>query len=259
MVAIQNSQSCFNKVIAWCKLNKLTLNEDKTKHLCITNRKHTNTLKITANTNQLGNVDTYDYLGFCIDKKLNMQSHIDKLVKKVGFKLHTLTLMRRFLTLRTSLLIYKVMIMPHFDYVDFVIDSATKKCTDRIEGLHKRAVRKIENSSNFEHRETYVNLLDTYGLTTLYQRRIEHLLVFMYKRSKICMNSITVHRPKIELRSRNKVKFKYTFTDKTKVMNSPLYRGIHLWDQLPSPIQHMENLNCFKVSVKALIRNGQIK
>ena len=75
-------------------------------------------------------MDNYDYLGLCIDKKLDIKSHIDKLVNKVGFKLYTL------------ILIYKVMTMPHFDYVDFIIDSATKKCTDRIEKLHKRAVRK---------------------------------------------------------------------------------------------------------------------
>ena len=257
--AIENSQNCFNKVLNWCKLNRLTLNESKTKHLCLTNRKHNSTLKIKVDTNPLGNVDTYDYLGFCIDHKLNMNSHIEKLVKKVGFKLYTLTLMRRFLTLKTSLLIYKVMIMPHFDYVDFVIDSATKKCTERVERLHKRAVRKIENSSDSEHKEDYEKLLKAYGLTTLYQRRIEHLLIFMYKKSKINQDFLVVQRPKIELRSRNKVKFKQAFTDKTKVINSPLYRGIHLWNQLPSATQRIEDLNTFKHQIKTMINSGQIK
>ena len=84
-IVIQNSQHCFNKVISWCKLNRLTLNEGKTKHLCITNKKHITTLKINAETNPLGNVDTYDYLGFCIDRKLNMNSHIDKIIKKSRF------------------------------------------------------------------------------------------------------------------------------------------------------------------------------
>ena len=92
-------------------------------------------------------------LVFVLDKKLNMNSHIDKFIKKVGFKLCTLTLMRRFLTIKTALLIYEVMIIHHFDYVDFVIDSATKKCTRKIEWLHKIAVRKIENKPAFENRE----------------------------------------------------------------------------------------------------------
>ena len=258
-IVIQNSQHCFNKVISWCKLNRLTLNEGKTKHLCITNKKHITTLKINAETNPLGNVDTYDYLGFCIDRKLNMNSHIDKIIKKVGFKLYTLTLMRRFLTLKTALLIYKVMIIPHFDYVDFVVDSATKKSTDRLERIHKRAVRKIENKSEYENKEEYDVLLHRYNLTTLYQRRTEHLLLFMYKNSKTNKDSLTIQRPKIELRSRNKVKFKQVLTDKTKVLNSPLYRGMYLWDQLPACIQNNENISIFKRNIQSMILSGAIK
>ena len=90
-------------------------------------------LTIDVSGTCLGNVDKYDYLGFCTDKKLDMTSHIEKLVKKVGFKLHTMSLMRRFLTLKTTLLPYKVMIMPHFDNVDFEIDSSNKNNTDRLE------------------------------------------------------------------------------------------------------------------------------
>ena len=39
-LAIQNSQDCFDRVIRWCNLNRLTINSDKTKHLCISNKKH---------------------------------------------------------------------------------------------------------------------------------------------------------------------------------------------------------------------------
>ena len=40
LLAVQNSQNCFDRVIAWCNLNKLTINSEKAKHLCITNKKH---------------------------------------------------------------------------------------------------------------------------------------------------------------------------------------------------------------------------
>ena len=257
-VAVQNSQICLNKIIDWCKLNKLTLNENKTKHLCISNRKNLLNLKVDAGGTYLGNVDNYDYLSFCIDRKLNMNSHIDKIMKKVGFKLHTMSLMRRFLPLKTSLLLYKVMIIPHFDYVDFVIDSSTKRNTDRLERLHRRAVRKIENKPGSENKEDYVVLLRTYGLTTLYQRRVEHLLLFLYKKSLIDKESLNGQRPKMELRSRNKVKFKQIFTDKSKVMNSPFNRGILLWNKLSSEIQKSKDVTTFKRMVRSLIDSGQI-
>ena len=123
---------------------------------------------------------------------------------------------------------YKVMIMPHFDYVDFVLDSSNKKCTDRLERLHKRAIRKIEYKIDTEQKDSYDVLLRAYNLTTLYRRRVEHLLILMYKKSKSDKEIINHQKPKIELRSKNKVKFKCPFTDKTKVQNSPLYRGIFL-------------------------------
>ena len=250
-IAVHNSQICLNKIIKWCKLNRLTLNESKTKHQ--------SSQQIYVDDTSLGNVDTYDYLGFSIDKKLNMNSHKDKLVKKVGFKLYTLTLMRRFLTQKTALLIYKVMIMPHFDYVDFVLDTANKTCTDRIERLHKRAVRKIEFKSNHEIKTDFRLLLKTYGLTTLYQRRAEHLLLFMYKKSKSDPQFLNVQKPKMELRSRNKVKFKYAFTDKTKVQNSPMYRGVFLWNQLSSDLQHSNTITEFKSGVRQFIESDQLK
>ena len=62
----------------------------------------------------------------------------------------------------------------------------------------------------------------------------------------------------IELRSKNKVKFKYAFTNKTKVQKSPLYRGIFLWDQLSSDIQNLDDINIFKRKIRSLLDTSQI-
>ena len=123
--------------------------------------------------------------------------------------------------MKTALLIYKVMILPHFVYVDFMIDSTTNEYTEKLEHLHKRAIRKIEFCVDHSQKKDYNNLLTDFGLTTLYQRRAEHLLVFIYK-FKGDIISLEPQRPKMELRSKNKVKLKSKFTVKTKVQNSPL-------------------------------------
>ena len=67
-----------------------------------------------------------------------------------------------------------------------------------------------------------------------------------------------MQRPKMELRSRNKVKFKNKFTTITKVQNSPLYRGIFLWDQLPVDLQSEAKLQTFKNGVRSLIKQNKI-
>ena len=63
----------------------------------------------------------------------------------------------------------------------------------------------------------------------------------------------------MELRSKNKVKFKQNFTDTTKVLNSPFYRRMYLWNQLPAHIQQIEEISVFKTNIRALITNGHLK
>ena len=256
--AVQNSQNCFDRVIAWCNLNKLTINSEKTKHLCITNKKRLLNLHIQKAQINLGNVESYEYLGFNIDKQLTMSTYVNKIIKKVSHKLYTLNIIRRYLSEKTASLVYKVMIMPHFDYVDFVIDSAIKVKTDRLERLHKRAIRTIEYERVPERKTLLVDLYTRYNLTSLYQRRTEHLLFFMYKIANQTPENLEIQRPKIELRSKNKVKFKNKFTKITKVLNSPLYRGVFLWDQLPADLQHVPDLKSFKIGIRSQIKQNKL-
>ena len=51
---------------------------------------------------------------------------------------------------------------------------------------------------------------------------------------------------KINLRSKKKVHIKKDFTSKTKILNSPFYRGIKLWDSLPSDMQKEKDFRTFK-------------
>ena len=178
---------------------------NKTKHLCITNKKTPPVLTVQIYSKNLSNVETFEYLGVLIDNKLKMNAQSEKMFKKVRTKLYTFSLIRRFLSLKIALLTYKVMILPHFDYIDFTLDSATNESTDKLERLHKRAIRKIEFCIDHRHKTDYNILLKEYGLTTLYQRRAEHLLLFIYK-YKGDIIAIDPQRPKVELRSKNKEK-----------------------------------------------------
>ena len=255
--AVERSQSRLDILTTWCQQNKLTINICKTKHMCITNRKSPLNQKIQIDGVNLNNVENFEYLGIKIDSKLNMNVHIDKIFKKVSTKIYTFSIIRRFLTQKTALLVYKVMILPHFDYVDFIIDSATKENTEKLERLHKRAIRKIEFCQTQDQKMDFSKILKSFGLTTLYQRRAEHLLIFIFK-YKGEIIEIDPQKPKIELRSKNKVKLKTKFTSKVKVQNSPLYRGVSLWNQLPEDIQQLELLTHFKTHIRSYIASGNL-
>ena len=70
----------------------------------------------------------------------------------------------------------------------------------------------------------------------------------VHKTSKDKVNIDISRRPR-DLRSKPKVKLKNKFTSITKVYNSPLYRGIRLWDQLPPNLQTEKNNIRFKTVI----------
>ena len=86
----------------------------------------------------------------------------------------------------------------------------------------------------------------------------ENVAVQNSQKSLIDKESLNSQRPKMELKSRNKVKFKQIFTNKSKVMNSPFNRGILLWNKLSSEIQKSKDVTTFKRMVRSLINSGQI-
>ena len=79
-----------------------------------------------------------------------------------------------------------------------------------------------------------------------------NLVKIIHKTSKEVSN-IDIERPKMDLRSKPKVKLKTDFTSVTKVYNSPLYRGMRLWDQLPPEIQKEENKFKFKNDINRVV------
>ena len=99
------------------------------------------------------------------------------------------------------------------------------------------------------------NLMYTFRIQNIRQRRKVQLLSFMFTESKISGN-IKTERPVMTLRSNNKVKFKEKFTRKTPVLKSPLYRGYALWNDLPEDIQKLRSLAIFKNRIKDLYYRG---
>ena len=84
-----------------------------------------------------------------------------------------------------------------------------------------------------------------YNILLLYTRRKHQLLCMMYKRSKD-LDMLPIDDGKRITRSSKKVKFDIDSTNITRVQNSPLYRGISLWNLLPEYISIIKPLNVIK-------------
>ena len=248
-VMLNDLQTRMDKICIWCKQNKLTINEVKTKYMIVSNVKIEPITKISIAGKNLGKVSQYEYLGMTIQEKLSMDVQIESMYKKANKKLGIMSRIRRFITKGTAVKIYKTMIRPHLEYVDFIVESGSKIMISKFTRLQERALRRIHYCNVPENEKSYTELEKQFDIENLYVRRNRNLLNHMYGQSKIDINIASETCDRI-LRSTKKVKMKYKFSNLTKLHNSPYYRGVKLWNTLPENIQNCTTKSEFKNLVR---------
>ena len=89
--------------------------------------------------------------------------------------------------LNSKLLLYKSAIIPHLTYCHLVSHFCTASDSRKLERLQERALRLVYNTTT----ESYDTLLKRAKLTTLQNRRLQDILILMFKvKNKLTMNQI---------------------------------------------------------------------
>ena len=163
-----NIQEAVNDLVTWPENNKFQVNEQKCKELRITFRIHQSALEpITANNNDIKNVESAKLLGITISNDLKWNAHVQEIICKVATRLYFLRQLKRSnLGCKDLLLFYITCIRPVTEYACQVFHNSLPKylCED-LERLQKRALRIIYPGSS------YSEALIISGLSTLEQRR----------------------------------------------------------------------------------------
>ena len=93
------------------------------------------------NAECLQNVSTYKYLGISLDQTLNFNHHLKKLVNTISHKLYVFSKIRRYLNDQASLIIYKTMILPYFDYGDVIFMFSKSTMLKKMDRLQLRGLK----------------------------------------------------------------------------------------------------------------------
>ena len=244
------AELALEKIMSWCEVNKLSINFKKTKYMSIKHTKEAAEPNLsTKNGHTIGSVQQYEYLGMLLDNKLSMNEYVDVMWKKANSKIGILAKIRRCISEKTAVKIYKTMIRPHLDYIDFVVDSSSADRIQKLDNLQKKAIRRVEYCMNKGDRSDYNVLQHKYNIKDLRLRRRRNLVKIMYTRTPLHENTV-VNNLNLQLRSSKKANKKTDFTDKTRVYNSPLYRGTRLWNLLPADIQKEKIKFVFKNKIR---------
>ena len=112
-MVVEKAQKALEQMLVWCEENKLTMNREKTKFMLVKHTKVSGEPQVKIGNYKLSTVHTYEYLGIILDDKLSMNFYLESMWKKANAKIGILAKIRRFITEKTAMKIYKVMIRPH--------------------------------------------------------------------------------------------------------------------------------------------------
>ena len=100
-------------------------------------------INIRHGNDNLERVHSYKYLGVKLDPNLNFSTHCEYVRSKAFGKIRTLGQTRQFLDTNTSLMLYKTLVLPIFEYADFIYDYLSKKDSMMIERLQSTSLQCI--------------------------------------------------------------------------------------------------------------------
>ena len=181
-------QLCMDYVYNWCFSNRLYMNMKKTKVMWFQNTDKSTfpDVKYTINVdgNVLSRVYSYQYLGVELDTLLSYDKHLESVVNKTMQKLFVFRKIRRFISEKTAITVYKQMILPLLEYCNILFNSGKKTKLEKVDKIQSKCVRIIENCYDVTKRANESDLCKLYNIESLQSRRDVQLACTMFRLSK---------------------------------------------------------------------------
>ena len=162
------------KINIWLKLNKLTLNADKTKCMFFHKRREIMPLRLSINNKMIDIVSQFSFLGVLLDEHLSWKNHIDMVTNKLS-KINGILRRLKYIYPQSALLtIYNSLFVPHINFGSLVWGANQQ----RIGTLQKRAIRTITHSHFIAHTEPILKELHLLKVEDMFALKI---LLFLHK------------------------------------------------------------------------------
>ena len=196
-------------------------------------------------------VKQYNYLGIILDVEMTLQPLLKHVKKTITTRLFSLRKIRKYITDKTAVTIYKHTILPIIDYSGFLLLSCCVGDRYDLQKIQNDILRVCFRSALID-RMKICDLHKKANLLSLEQRMRKQLLWLMFNMSLDPNNRKIGPRT---LRSNNKYILKTDNKVGTKYQRSPFYQGTIIWNELSKDVQFTDNVYEFKKLVKRMYRN----
>lgn len=251
--AVDKMNTELDKLSQYLNNNKLKLNINKTKAMICTKKYNytklnINNINIFFNNNKLELVTEIKYLGFIISNDLSLKSHFTYIQKKISKKLFFFSRVSQFVSMATSITIYKSIIQPHFDYCASILNFLDNNSIEVFQKLQNRGMRVILRCNRYTPIRTMLNVLDWLSVkqrlryfTLIFIYKILHNLLPSYFNKYVVFNN---HIHNYLTRSNDQLHIERK--NCSKHMHVLFYDGFREYNMLPNIIKECTGLNVFK-------------
>ena len=156
----------------WLKVNKLSINFNKTEFMVVTTKQNKPELKVSIDNNPIKQSHHIKYLGVLIDDNLNWKQQIKEQCSKVARGSWALNQLKHFVDEQTLRSVYHCLIYSHLQYCISSWGTASKSTLAPLFILQKRSIRLLTGSGYREHtnplfyRAKCLKLKNIYSLET---------------------------------------------------------------------------------------------
>ena len=164
-----------SKVMNWLKLNKLSLNVQKTKYMTFhKSQKNVTPLHLSIDDIPIDSVDEFNYLGIILHERLTWKNHINMVTNKIAKVSGILNRLKHIFPQNVLLSLYHTLIISQINYGMLLWGSDIRS----VEKYQKKAIRNITNSHILAHTEPLLKDLGLLKVGDIFKLR---LLKFYYK------------------------------------------------------------------------------
>ena len=235
--ALEGSMAAQMRACDWFRTNKLLLNEDKTKRIFFSMR----------NLHKDNNLDDINFLGVCLDPRLQWGGHVDRVGKRLASSLFLLRNLADNVSSEILKLAYFALFHTHFSYAIEVWGHSAD--TYRIFRLQRKAVRLL---AGLRFREDCREAFKSLGILTLPSLFIYRNLLNVKSNNELYQTHDDLH----DYNTRNKSKIVPIHYRLKRCQSGQGYWSIKFYNKLPDKVKNLPFKN-FKNKVRVfLIKNA---
>ena len=244
------------KLNKWFALNKLSLNESKTKFMLFGGKTTNIEVKLNLNNVEIERVYETKFLGVIIDDKVCWKPHIKYVKQKLSKSISILYKTRDLLNKNCLHLLYFSLVMPYMTYCAEIWGNVYKTNLDPIIKLQKRAIRIINEVGYHDStNQLFIRSQTIKFLDIVYSKTLQIMFRVVNKTIPVCIQKLFKLRQGI-YNLRGLLMF-----ETSKVRTNLKYRcvsvlGAKLWNGLSDEIKMCTSMLVFKKTLKSKIIKG---